>query len=373
MSNATLVEQYFSRIYNFSNSINQFRSNLENKFNSQNLTQQAIIIKQYQVDWSIIMTDFTTWTTSIGTCKTTCKSNNVQVKNCSCYTTTQVTQYFSNITTFNTLEASILTYTGKGNASDLAQFKLDAFEIRKMFETFYYYLYNNYGNYDLTYISTLNSQTSAAIANLSNTWNAWKIANTPVSTACNLTSCPNANQVLNLGSGICACQTILDWDKLPGVLNSLATLNTTIKSLTKLPQTAINTLISNLNLIATGIPALQQYVITYQKNLDVSYTQLRCDELNAWYANLVAQVNYIQNSKALTVCDVTCPNIRWVYDPAVCSCTCNVNNCAIPTQKIDYFNCMCVNSTTCALTQSGCNANGGKILDYTNCVCKAAP
>lgn len=124
--------------------------------------------------------------------------------------------------------------------------------------------------------------------------------------------------------------------------------------------------------IHDGIVGLKQYCNDNAFKLDIAYIQPRCTELVTWFFKERADVDAFKAGSFQT-CAVTCPNPIWVYDPSACSCTCNVSNCSVPAQKIDYYNCNCAPTNGCDLTQDGdCNPVG-KILDYANCMCKAKP
>lgn len=125
--------------------------------------------------------------------------------------------------------------------------------------------------------------------------------------------------------------------------------------------------------IANGIADLLTYANEFQADLDVDYMQARIYELLGWIIKLESDVKSLSENSSMTVCDATCPNSLWNYNPDACSCTCDVKNCLIPDTVIDYFNCRCVPAGDCAKTKDSCFAQGEKILDYSACECKVAP
>jgi len=169
------------------------------------------------------------------------------------------------------------------------------------------------------------------------------------------------------------CVLITSWDKLPAAQASLPALLDSINSL-DIDDKNKQTLIANWNLINKTIPNLQDYVVTFDENLDVIYVQASCFQVLSFVEKLKSDVEYMKTSSIAEMCDKTCPNTFWDYSPSECSCHCKVSDCDAATQKIDYWNCQCAPSKdSCTLTQDQCAADSDKILDYTACLCKVKP
>lgn len=117
---------------------------------------------------------------------------------------------------------------------------------------------------------------------------------------------------------------------------------------------------------------MKKYVKDNAYKLDLPYTQDRTTELCTWFLKLRADVDNLQKGGAVQLCQATCPNNRWIYDAAECSCLCDTS-CLNPGEEKDYYNCNCVPTNGCALTNEICDNSFNMLLDYANCKCKSKP
>lgn len=365
-------QDLLKEIYDFLEEVSAEKSNLENNFDTLDLEKESIIIKNLESELNEITKkcDDRISQGSNG-CPTPCKGKNIiQTKSCKCYTSPNVVTYFEKLSIFVTIEYKIFTFKGKGSVTELAEFEKRANELRKLFYTVFDVFFNE--SFDEATILALIEEIVKTTDDLVNDFNDW-VSKNNVSSKCMLASCEKADQIKNMNNKICLCVTIIDWDKLPGILDALPDLKAEIDDL-QVNEKAKNALLANYGLIKDGISELQKYVEEYAKNLDISYVQARCFELNTWYAKLIADVEFIKTAKETTeTCDAVCPNSRWVYNPDACSCSCDVKNCSAPDEQIDYYNCMCTANNGCTKTQAQCDNDDKKILDYTACICKAPP
>lgn len=369
------VQDFIYRWYDADHNREVLRSNLEYKFDMLDKDEQGRLIEEINKTATAYVTEYDTWWEQNGKCPTTCSgSKSVQCADCKCYTTDAATQYNTFASEYITIESKILDYDGKGDKAELGAFEKRSYEIRQDWETLTTYIRGNCVGSDAAYIKAELLKIQTKYKQLSTDFDEWVKVNNP-SNKCLLDAAPPCaanNQIKNTGQDVCKCIVIENWEKLPDVVNSIDAMRKRILAL-DVNDKARNTLLSNLDQIEKGIPALKQYAEDQRANLDVLFVQSRTDELLSWFSKLNADVTSIENADRSDVCTATCPNTRWIYNNNECSCTCEVTSCKDPQQKVDYYNCKCADTTDCAKTQAQCDADGGKILDYAYCTCKPKP
>lgn len=359
-------------LHTFSEVVIEFTRQLENNFDRLDLVNQTSIIREIEVRYKNITKRCDDFLVS-GSCPITntfkgCDKK-IEMDNCTCYNTSQVAYFFETVTNFTTYEYKILSYTGRGNATEIQIFEQRAMEIRTLLKTVYDFFKNE--SYTEEMVITEIEETRKIVERFCFDWDEAYNRFNP-SYACVIATCPENNQIKNYNYLVCKCITIDDYDKLKTIMDEIDGLADEIRSL-NVNSKANETLFINLKKIKEEIPKLYKYVKDYSKNLDIIYVQLLTYELNSWYKKIKTDIAYFKEEKPTTICNVICPNDRWIYDSGDCSCTCNVSNCTSPIQNIDYYNCKCAADNRCAKTQAECTADGGKILDYFACQCKPKP
>lgn len=361
------VRKELETIYSFNREVDEFQKNMEHNFDELDLVQENTLIEELHKRFTTISDENAAHTAGLlGSCQPCTKHNSVLLDSCSCFHSPQTEIFYSIFKTFAMDEADIYGYKGKGDPTQLTEFITRDQEIRTLFEKLYEYFQSNSDSCNEQLVSEMIEEIKSKSTTLTTDFNSWSDA---AAGHCTLDSC-GSSQIKNLSHKACACVTIIDWDLLDDIEGEIDALENKIKGLNKIPISAKNTLLSNAELIKAGIPALRQYAVEFEKNLDVDYVQDRCTELNSWMSKLKIDVDYIQTNKTSKVCDATCPNKRWNYDPKKCECSCSVTHCEVPDHAIDYYNCLCVPVNSCTLTEDSCHADGGKILDYSGCACK---
>lgn len=234
---------------------------------------------------------------------------------------------------------------------------------------------SNYGNWDQAvidgYLNDIQSQTNQ----LTTDWNAWYLFNNPPPPTsppvaqCTLQvgSCP-ATQIANTANSICACHTIVNWEKLTTVQADLPGLLVQINGLTNVDATAVAQLKKNWDDTNGSLNTIQSYVVTSSSSLDENYVQAMTDQTNSWYASIKATLASLTGTGTAT-CSITCPT-NWVVDTASCSCSCNIPSCP-STDAIDVYACACAAKTSCTMIPSSCTSP--QILNYAGCACVARP
>lgn len=285
---------------------------------------------------------------------------------CSCYTTQAITLFFRQFTIFSSIETRIKNFNFKGDSGKQSYFLNAAAQLRSEANAFIKKVTESV--FDQASQSALLSPWSKKVDAFDLEWKAYsasQAASTTAAPVCTI-SCSGDN-VKNCGT--CTCDPVANWVELnTNIYNSI---DATIAKIATLSTSAANkkTLTDNANYIKSKIDELRLYISDFCGALDIKYVRLLCLELSGFNNKLNGDITAIQDPKFISVCNVSCPNSKWVYDALACSCKCDVFNCAQATEVVDPYNCNCAQKSSCAKTQVDCDATK-QLLDYANCICR---
>lgn len=275
------------------------------------------------------------------------------------------------------INTKISQYQGSGNRGELKGFKSRAYEIRVKTEELYRYINDNNGNVDPGEVQRRVDDIKTTAGAMDSEFDAWVIANTPIAPppppptqGCDGSqlSCAT-NQIQNLNDNICACATINRWDELVNAENALPGLWNKIQSLSG--GTIRTKLEENWKTINDKLGSLRQYVISDAKVLDLDYVQASCIQILNWFAQLKTDTATASGGSG-SACDISICNNGWTFSQSDCSCACVPSRaCNSANEALDYYHCQCAPKTSCSLTQAQCPS--GQYLDYSACICRAAP
>jgi hypothetical protein len=303
-----------------------------------------------------------------GPCRKACpKYNVVYSKDCTCYTTTEIKQFFTRFNNYLSTESSIINFDFKNKTADDTYWTQRSREVRDLAVKFNTAVTDNILTTQQQ--SEMVTQFIALADKLAVDWKAYQDSLKNPSPKCTITTC-SGDTVKNCAT--CQCVPITSFNDLnTRVANGVDALLTSIETLSVLDETQKQILRNNANLIKNGRTALNTYTADFCSNLDETYTQLRTLELVGWFDKLAADIKAIKDTKVTKVCNLACPNSIWKYDPTACKCDCS-KTCIVGVEVFDSYNCLCSKKTSCAKTQTLCDATN-QLLDYANCLCKSKP
>lgn len=361
-----VVEKFRQDLMNEVAKYNNYKTELETNWNRTTLSA-----KEKKV------LDLFTFTTQVvnrvkgfigsGPCKKACPKNNVVYsKDCTCYTTAEIKEFFTRFNSYLSTESAIINFNFKNNTADDAKWTERAREVRDLAVKF------NTAVTD-TILTTqqqseMVTQFTLVAKKLADDWKNYKDSLINPPTKCTI-SC-SGDTVKNCAT--CKCAPIIGFNDLnTRVANGVDALLASIETLSVLDESQKQILRNNANLIKNGRTALNTYTTDYCSNLDETFTQLRCLELIGWFNKLSSDIQAIKETKSTKVCNLACPNSFWKYDPSACTCEC-MKTCVVGVEVFDAYNCLCSKKTSCAKTQTLCDATN-QLLDYAKCECKSRP
>jgi hypothetical protein len=346
----------------------RFISECENQWNKTSLAvKEAKILELFSYTETIIIKckNFI----GTGPCGKPCpRSNVIFVKDCTCYTTTQIKLFFSKWNSFLATESSIINYNFKNRTEDDAYWTGRSKEVRELAVKFYAAVTENKltTQEETDIVTEFTAVCDKLIADWKAYLDSFKTAPTP---KCAITC--SGDTVKNCA--LCQCSPVNGFNDLnTRVADGIAQLLADIETLDALDESQKKILRNNANSIKNGRESLNSYTVEYCSNLDESFTQLRCLELIGWYDKLAADIKLIKGQQSTKVCNLACPNSIWKYDPNACTCDCSVSGCLSGIEVFDPYNCLCAKKTSCTKAQSDCDATN-QLLDYSKCECKAKP
>ena len=236
-----ITKTYLLKLWHFYDQVGSDVNNLEQNFDNINLTEELRLIEERQTYLTTILTEYNDYVTSTTTCGKGCNQNFIQVKDCSCHTSSDVETYYSQLNRFVPIQNTILSYTGPGNNVEYQAFVSRTDEIRTLFQQLYEYYFNNKGSYDQSFIDALLKTITDKITSLINDWYDWYNINNP-SWDCKL-SCNNRTEVSDYKA--CLCRPIIGWDVMQDIPLNISTVSNEINSLI-IDTKNKNTLLGNL-------------------------------------------------------------------------------------------------------------------------------
>lgn len=298
-----------------------------------------------------------------------CPRYNVIYKpDCTCYTTIQITEFVKKFSAEVTIENQVYSFNFRGNKTTEKYWEDKAKVIREYAAKFYGQIIENKlttkqeEDVVITYTSMCDSFNAE--------WKAYQDSTRGTTKAPCSIPCSGDN-VRNCAT--CTCSKIEGFNDLNTIVaNGIAGLRLQIDD-PAIPANVKDDLRANADSIKKGRDDLLAYIAEFCSNLDEKYVQLRCIELNGWYQKLQSDIEVLKNLSATKICPLSCPSSKYVYDPVACTCECTITGCSANIEVPDPYNCYCAKKSTCAVTEAACTADGNKILDYTNCVCKPKP
>jgi hypothetical protein len=171
----------------------------------------------------------------------------------------------------------------------------------------------------------------------------------------------------------CECAAVSGWENLINVISpDISVTLTDIDSLV-LDDVNKDKLRANANTVSSGITQIKSYVddTSNCNSLDVDSVRSASQRLTGLYSDLLNQIITVKNSASSDTCSTSCPS-NWIVTKSPCGCKCLPITCDSSIQAIDAYNCQCATKTSCAETQSNCEAQS-LLLDYAECTCKAKP
>ena len=215
----------FPMYYNSSSIMNSIRFSSLNA----NYTKWSIEIRELEKQKKELFSEYNAWSLiAEGNCPNVCKTNEIQIKNCTCYSSSTVRSYHAQLYTLSYFQINILRYTGRGDKTELKQFQDRALSVRFNFEEAFIFLSrysDNIGECKFKVEIALNKSMQ-----LRSDYNAWYLLQYPPSTA-TPTPCYVCGPS-QIEKNCYSCITIIDWDKLanvekglPGLLIEINNLN----------------------------------------------------------------------------------------------------------------------------------------------------
>ena len=220
--NATefLVRAYAMRDDNSYNILSSVRySSLDSNF-----TRYSIDIRALEQQYMKLLSEYNAWSLIVeGNCPNACKINEIQIKNCTCYSSSTIRLYYNQLSSLSYLQIRILRYTRKGDKTELKQFQDRALSVRFSFEEAFIHLSQSTENIADSQLIVEKAQNLTIQLRID--FDAWELLNNPT-TPCYV--CGPSQIEKNCYS----CITIIDWDKLanvekglPGLLIEINNLN----------------------------------------------------------------------------------------------------------------------------------------------------
>lgn len=188
-----------------------------------NFTKFSIDIRAIEQRYLELLSEYNAWSLiAEGNCTDACKTGEIQIKNCTCYSSSTVRLYYSQLSTLSNLQMRILRYTGRGDKTELKQFQDRALSVRFNFEEAFIHLSQSTDNIADSQLIVEKAQNLTT--QLKVDFDAWELLNNPT-TPCYICSPSQIKQ------SCYSCITIIDWDKLTNVENGLPGLLTEINNL----------------------------------------------------------------------------------------------------------------------------------------------
>ena len=302
-----------------------------------------------------------------GVCPTQCtRPQVIRVSDCTCYTTTPITDFFKKFPIFAATETKIRSFDFKLDIETQKSFYEWALRIRKEASEFYKKATEHV--FDVSSQTLLYDEFVKHIDELNEVWKTYSNSMIVTTTKCSVVC--TGDTVKNCAK--CSCIPAKGWTELNTVV-----LNRVNGYLEEIELLDINiadetTLTKNANKIKTGINELKAHFIDYCGNLDESHIALRIFEILGWTNKLKSDIEAAKLPQFVQVCASTCPTSLWAYNALACKCTCEIKECVVGAQIFDPYNCLCAKISTCALTSSSCTGLS-PVLDYSSCLCKKKP
>lgn len=229
---ASVSESFIYRLFELDDAILTHIAYCE--FNA--LTLNSTVIAQevltYQNRISSISVEYYKWVDSTRSCTPKCDlTYEIIADGCHCKSSKDIDRYYELLDSFTIIEFDVIGYQGRGNKTEFIQ---RASDIRKLFEQVFTCFYNS-SNLDkvLNLLNIIEVKTKSLTIDFEN----WVNSNT----VCSSTVC-SPSEILYMKN--CTCINIVNWDKLPEVLNGLYQLEVDISKLA-ITSVKMQTLLNN--------------------------------------------------------------------------------------------------------------------------------